>query len=381
MLNNAMIGRAYQPGKPAAPFCNRGERRMELEYTADVMAVQPIGNLYLNGLSTTSVSGFTDVDLAPQQKVLISLGDSDYRSITVASVTDGVLIATFDQALASDFIHAGFHGTAIVPRLALIGSAVSATVRNRSRTGAMIETELPLVVGQNIIFSLTDGAPVIAQVRWTDGGKAGLFIRAHDKCFDLSRQMLPFRAKGSGASDTPTPSEQPFVDFQPQEIAPPRRTGRASQADLRQLLHVGAFRIGAAHFCMRFTPYVRSQSGGWIGQSKDDVSFESRIIAHIMDANDPFVVPDVNRSELKEEISCLPNAQKARFFCGHALRSSDGLPLGVIFFADRKPRIGGLDLGQRAAISGLAKYVGAQIEKWLDAALAKRHALGKVDVS
>lgn len=362
----------------AAPaVCHRSERRLNVVYPASVVRVEPIGNLYINAISETSVSGFTDVLLLPQQRVLVDIGESGYRGVTVASAEDGAVLAVFDQPLSNKVAKLELPGANIVAPLARIGSEAQAVVRNRSRAGALIETTLPLMPRQHLLFHLTDGSAVLAQVVWVSEGRAGLSLRAAPVEAEGRNYSAP-TATSSGIPSRRT-AASPFVDLDslPHEIAPPRRTGRASNADLRKLLHVGAFRIGVGYFYMRFTPYVRERSGGWIAQSRAELPFDSKIVTRIMAAQEPIVIPDLLDSDAQSDIALLPNGHKVRFFCGAALRSSSGLPMGVIMFADRKPRSCGLDAGQMASISGLAKYVGAQIELWLDAAELRRERIAQ----
>lgn len=168
----------------------RCEPRRRVIYRASIVSVVRAGNVHLTGISPKSVSGISDFALASQQRVVLDLGMAGHRFVTVMKCEDGRFSGQFENPWAR--LHPGLKWLAelgcephdlddyprqtLIAGLSLTGGHSVVNVRNLSEAGAMIESALPFACGQFMLFSLTYGEPVLAEVRWTDNGRAGLLF-------------------------------------------------------------------------------------------------------------------------------------------------------------------------------------------------------------
>lgn len=166
----------------------RCEARRRVIYRASIVSVVRAGDVHITGIAPKTVSGFTDFALAAQQRIVIDLGLAGPRFVTVTKCEGGRFAGQFENPWArlhpslnwlvklgrDQADEADYPRQSLVAGLSLTGGHSVVNVRNLSDAGAMIEADLPFVPGQFMLFSLTYGEPVLAEVRWTDKGRAGL---------------------------------------------------------------------------------------------------------------------------------------------------------------------------------------------------------------
>lgn len=166
----------------------RREHRRRVIHRASIVSVLQAGNVHLTGISPRTVTGISEFALAPQQRVVIDLGVAGHRFVTISACQNGRFTGQFENPWMR--LHPSLNWLAemgaksqlpdqppaqsLIARLSLTGGHAVVAVRNLSSAGAMIEASLPFVPGQLLLFSLTYGEPVLAEIRWVDNGRAGL---------------------------------------------------------------------------------------------------------------------------------------------------------------------------------------------------------------
>lgn len=166
----------------------RSEIRQRVLLRAELHAVEIQSDVLVTDLSRSGLRGMTDIRLSIGQTVFISLDDITHCSGTVRWTQDRRFGIKFNRLLeilpVSSETDAGQmpNHQARIPRtptslkakISLCESPCSAKIRNVSKSGMMVETELPLTTNQQLLVNLSDGKILTADVRWVEGDRVGM---------------------------------------------------------------------------------------------------------------------------------------------------------------------------------------------------------------
>jgi len=188
-----LYGRLERDGPAVSENWGRCERRTSVFQRSNIVPIAPAGAFRPVAVSRKSIEGFADLCLKPLQRAVLQFGDDEPRVMSVEKVDGYHLTARFEDAWA-DLPHSlaklgrsrrqknGEPRPAddILARLSIAGTGQMVIVRDISHAGALIEPHLPLIPGQSILFFLNIGMPLLAEVRWTKRGRAGLKFARYD---------------------------------------------------------------------------------------------------------------------------------------------------------------------------------------------------------
>lgn len=154
-----------------------------------VMVESPLGAqpFALHSLSADGATGRLAASLVSGVPVSVLFGADRRVPARIRWVRPPMLGIGFDAPLAADLlavyartctVRAARHRMARVVSVSSGGSADSAVIRNMSRGGMMIETALPLALGQLVDIAMDSDAPLAGQVRWARNGRVGIELIA-----------------------------------------------------------------------------------------------------------------------------------------------------------------------------------------------------------
>jgi hypothetical protein len=167
---------------------NRKENRQRVLLRAHIHVVRLQSNLVVTDISRSGLRGMTDVELRIGQPVYISLDDLTHVAGSIRWVQDGrfgmnfsKLLDTLPECAQVDLGHSPPHqermprqAARLEARISLSSWSSGARIRNVSKTGMMIETELPVIPEQKLLVNLTDGKILDAKVKWVQGDRVGI---------------------------------------------------------------------------------------------------------------------------------------------------------------------------------------------------------------
>jgi hypothetical protein len=166
----------------------RKENRQRVLLRAHIHVVRSQCNLTVTDISRSGLRGTTDADLRVGQPAYISLDDLTHVAGSVRWVQDGrfgmkfsKLLDVLPECTHADLGHLADHrermprtATHLQARISLSSWSSAARIRNVSKTGMMIETELPVIPDQQLLINLTDGKIFDATVKWVQGDRVGI---------------------------------------------------------------------------------------------------------------------------------------------------------------------------------------------------------------
>ena len=166
----------------------RHEARQRVLLRADLYAVSNQNTVTVTDLSRRGLSGTTDIELEVGQTVFVSLDEFTHCFGTIRWINQkrfGVKFSNPLEALPESSqtdtgympdhqermlrVAASFQAT-----ISLCEPPCAARVRNVSKSGMMIETDLQLSTDQCLIVSLSDRKILPANVRWVEGERVGV---------------------------------------------------------------------------------------------------------------------------------------------------------------------------------------------------------------
>lgn len=173
---------------PTSLHSNRKENRQRVLLRAHIHVVRLQSDLVVTDISRSGLRGMTDVELRIGQPVYISLDDLTHVAGNIRWVQDGRFGMKFSKLLdilpecaQVDLGHSPTHqermprqAARLEARISLSSWSSGARIRNVSKTGMMIETELPVVPEQQILVNLSDGKILNAKVKWVQGDRVGI---------------------------------------------------------------------------------------------------------------------------------------------------------------------------------------------------------------
>ena len=113
------------------------------------------------------------------------------------------------------------------------------------------------------------------------------------------------------------------------------------------------------------------------GLAKEETPRSTSLCSHAMSGRGPMVVPDASADERFAEMELVAGENGIRFYAGHPLVSSEGVPLGALCVIDREARPEGLNALQREGLEVLSRAVMRRLTSERDAAYAEN----KIEVS
>lgn len=170
----------------------RKESRQRVLLRADIHVVRLQSDLMVTDISRNGLRGATDVTLRIGQPAYVSLDDMTYIAGSIRWVKDGRFgmkfsklhdlppergytnrdnLPSFHERMPRTPIH-------LEAKLCLSGWSSAARIRNVSKTGMMIETDLPVSPEQQLLVNLSDGKILDATVKWVEGERVGIQLAA-----------------------------------------------------------------------------------------------------------------------------------------------------------------------------------------------------------
>ena len=166
----------------------RKENRQRVLLRAQVHVVRLQSDLLVTDISRSGLRGATDINLRVGQTAFISLDDLTHVAGSIRWIQDGRFGMKFSKMLDVlptcahvDLGHLPDHqermprtATRLKARLSLSSWSSAARIRNVSKTGMMIETDLPVIPQQQLLINLSDGKIFDAEVKWVEGDRVGI---------------------------------------------------------------------------------------------------------------------------------------------------------------------------------------------------------------
>lgn len=166
----------------------RKENRQRVLLRAQVHVVRLQSDLLVTDISRSGLRGATDINLRVGQTAFISLDDLTHVAGSIRWIQDGRFGMKFSKMLDVlpacahvDLGHLPDHqermprtATRLKARLSLSSWSSGARIRNVSKTGMMIETDLPVIPEQQLLINLSDGKIFDAKVKWIEGDRVGI---------------------------------------------------------------------------------------------------------------------------------------------------------------------------------------------------------------
>lgn len=173
---------------PAAVISKRKESRQRVLLRAKIHVIRLKSDLLVTDISRCGLRGTTDIDLRVGQPAYISLDDLTHVAGSIRWVQDGRFGMKFSRLLdvlpecpQVDLGHLPDHqermsrtATRLKAKISLSSWSSTARIRNVSKTGMMVETELPLTPEQQVLINLSDGKILDATVKWVQGDRIGI---------------------------------------------------------------------------------------------------------------------------------------------------------------------------------------------------------------
>ena len=159
MPNDISSGDMFANVVRAQCASKRKERRQRVLLRAHIHVVRIQSNFIVTDISRSGLRGTAGLNLVAGQPAFVSLDDLTYVEGTIRWVQDGRFGMTFSQLLDAvpgdgqiDLGYATDHqehtpgaGTHLKAKLSLSSWSSTARIRNVSKNGMMVETELPVI--------------------------------------------------------------------------------------------------------------------------------------------------------------------------------------------------------------------------------------------
>lgn len=166
----------------------RKEVRQRVLLRAHIHIIRLQSDIIVSDLSRSGLRAVGDVDLRVGQTAYVSLDDLTHCAGMIRWIQDGRFGMKFSKLLdvIPDSQHVDLGNMPDhrerMPRMAanlnatlsLSSWSAAARIRNVSKNGMMIETDLPLSPDQQLLVSLSDGKILNATVKWAQGDRIGI---------------------------------------------------------------------------------------------------------------------------------------------------------------------------------------------------------------
>lgn len=168
--------------------CKRRESRQRVLLRALLHSVDRQSNVLVTDLSSGGLRGTTDIELRVGQVVYISLDDFTHRAGTVRWIQENRFGVRFSRPLdiiptssVTDTGQLPDHqtrkpriATSLIAKISICGWSCGAKIRNVSKSGMMVEADVPLAPNQQLLVHLSNGKILTANVRWVEGDRVGI---------------------------------------------------------------------------------------------------------------------------------------------------------------------------------------------------------------
>ncbi len=168
----------------------RNEARQRVFLRAQLHAVERQGDVHVTDLSRSGLRGKSDIDLNVGQAVFVSLDNLTHCSGIVRWTQDHRFGLKFCKLLdvlptdsQTDIGNMPDHQqrmprtpTNLNAKISLSSWSCGAQIRNISKSGMMLETELLVTTNQQLLVNLSDGRILTADVRWMEGDRVGVHL-------------------------------------------------------------------------------------------------------------------------------------------------------------------------------------------------------------
>ena len=166
----------------------RKEARQRVLLRAQIHVVQVQHDLMVTDISRGGLRGSSDISLRVGQSVYISLDDLTHVAGSIRWIQHGrfgmKFFTTLDMlpecAVVEKLDQPGHRPrmprkpAQLKAKISLANWSSPARIRNVSKTGMMIETELMVIAEQKLLITLSDGKIFDAVVKWTEGDRVGI---------------------------------------------------------------------------------------------------------------------------------------------------------------------------------------------------------------
>lgn len=170
----------------------RSEVRRLVILNAQLQPITRFGHAHIVNLSRSGLRGVTDLGLSVGQSVIASLDDITHCSGSVRWVDQRRFGMQFDTILDGipDYAQQDLCGTPghkerpprittnLIAKIRLCGPSFPAKIRNVSKSGMMVETELSLSSGHQLFIKLSNNKVVPAEVVWNEGSRTGVRLNS-----------------------------------------------------------------------------------------------------------------------------------------------------------------------------------------------------------
>jgi PilZ domain len=179
----------YRSDNPTEPS-KRSEVRRLVILKAKLYPVEKYGHAHVVNLSRTGLRGVTDMTLKVGQTLFVSLDDITHRSGVVRWIDQRRFGMLFDTVIDSlpeipgpDSEMNSLHRarppritTNLIAKIRTCGPSNPAKIRNISKSGMMVETDVLLASGGLIFIQFSDKKIVPAEVKWSEGSRLGVYL-------------------------------------------------------------------------------------------------------------------------------------------------------------------------------------------------------------
>lgn len=170
------------------PPSNRREARQRVLLRAHIHAIDRQGDIRVTDLSRSCMRGVTDLCLGIDQSIFVSLDDITHYSGNIRwtegrrvglkfakrleLLPDNLIMDT--GILPSHWEQAPQIVRNILAKITLSNASATAKIRNISKSGMMIETDMRLNADKQLLISLSNGKILEALVKWVEGDRVGV---------------------------------------------------------------------------------------------------------------------------------------------------------------------------------------------------------------
>jgi len=183
---------------------NRREARQRVLLRAHIHAIDHQGDIRVTDLSRSGMRGVTDLRLGIDQSIFVSFDDVTHYLGNIRWTHDrrvGVKFAKRLELLPDNLTM----DTGILPsyreqappivrnllaKITLSNASATARIRNVSKSGMMIETDMRLNADKQVLISLSDGKICMASVKWVEGDRVGIQLSSPASVLQFSYDGL-----------------------------------------------------------------------------------------------------------------------------------------------------------------------------------------------
>lgn len=166
----------------------RSEERRRVLLRALLHAIEQEGDVHIDDLSRSGLRGNINISLTVGQRIFVSLDDVTHCSGTVRwaqghrfGMNFDVPLAVLPQNLEIDTGTKSNHQqrttrmqTNLDGKIYICSPPHLAKIRNVSKSGMMVETDMSLDADQRLLVSLVNGSIMTAEVRWATHARVGV---------------------------------------------------------------------------------------------------------------------------------------------------------------------------------------------------------------